>query len=133
MRSLALPFALWFSALQSISPSTETTARLVGIAGVLGTLTAMIYRLGVWRQQMEHTKEAVGAEIKAHREESAVFFDRIERRLEAIDHMLGAASDHQQRVSRWRTRIERRVERLEQNDDNEQANGGDYAGDTDRS
>jgi hypothetical protein len=85
-----LPFAVWLGALQALSPnvSVEQTARMAGIAGVLGTLTAMIYRLGVWRQEMENTKHNVGAEVRAYREESAMGFARIERRLERLERQL---------------------------------------------
>jgi hypothetical protein len=109
----------WLGALQSLRmspapmPGLESTARLVGIASLLGTLTVLIYRLGVWRQGMESTKHNIGGDVKAHREESAANFDRIERRLEAIDHMLAASSDHRARAVRWQSRTERRLERLE--------------------
>jgi hypothetical protein len=69
--------------------------------------------LGVWRQDMENTKDKVCAEVKAHREEAATHFDRVERRLDAIDHLLGAASERAERASRRLTRAERRLERLE--------------------
>lgn len=111
MRSALLSCVAWLGALQ-IS-GVDDTARLVGIASVLGTLTVLIYRLGVWRQEMENTRNNVGAEVKAHREESTANFDRIERRLEAIDHMLAAASEQRAHAARWQTRTARRLERLE--------------------
>ena len=85
---MLLPVAGWLSALQALgNPVTtlDSGARLAGIAGVLGTLTVLVYRLGVWRAEMEHTKEDVGAQVKAHREESTANFDRIERRLDALE------------------------------------------------
>ena len=91
----------------------DAVARLIGIASLLGTLTVLIYRLGVWRQEMEQTKHDVANEVKAHREESADNFDRVERRLEAIDHLLGAMPDRLARARRWQSRAERRLERLE--------------------
>jgi hypothetical protein len=63
----------------------DSGTHLVGIAGVLGTLTVLVYRLGVWRSEMEHTKHYVAEEVKAHREESAANFGRIERRLDALE------------------------------------------------
>lgn len=114
---LLLPFAAWLSALQLLSgsmPTLDGSARLAGIAGVLGTLTVLVYRLGVWRQEMEYTKHSVAAEVKAHREESAVHFERLEQRLEAIDHLVSAAAEYRLRTSRWQARTERRLERLEQ-------------------
>jgi hypothetical protein len=85
---MLLPFAAWLSALQALSDTVATLdsgARLAGLAGVLGTLTVLVYRLGVWRSEMEHTKEDVGAQVKAHREESTANFGRIERRLDALE------------------------------------------------
>ena len=114
---MLLPFAAWLSALQALSgavPTLDGSARLAGIAGVLGTLTVLVYRLGVWRQEMEYTKHSVTAEVKAHREESAVNFERLEQRLEAIDHIVSVAADYRLRTSRWQARTERRLERLEQ-------------------
>ena len=122
MRNALLTCIAWLGALQSLPPSpspalnVESTARLVGIASVLATLTVLVYRLGVWRQEMENTKQNIGAEVKAHRGESAVNFDRIERRLEAIDHLLAASAEHRVRLLRWQSRTERRLERLERAD-----------------
>jgi len=110
MRHALLSWAAWFGALQAIhSPFGfgDDAARIVGMAGVLGTLTVLVYRLGVWRQQMENARDTVGADVKAHREESAANFDRIERRLDAIDHLLSAAADH-------RVRSDRRLDRIEE-------------------
>jgi hypothetical protein len=116
MTPLLLPFAAWLSALQALSGPALTldgTARLAAVAGVLGTLTVLVYRLGVWRQQMEYTRHAVAAEVKAHREESAVHFERVEQRLEAIDHLVSAATEYRLRTNRWQQRTERRLERME--------------------
>ncbi|HEX5970492.1 MAG TPA: hypothetical protein VFY85_01115 [Gemmatimonadaceae bacterium] len=113
---LLLPFAAWLSALQALSGSALTldgSARLAAIAGVLGTLTVLVYRLGVWRSEMEHTKHDVAEEVKAHREESAVHFERVEQRLEAIDHLVSAAGEYRLRANRWQARTERRLERME--------------------
>ena len=114
---LLLPFAAWLSALQALSGSALTldgSARLAAIAGVLGTLTVLVYRLGVWRSAMEHTRDDVTEAVKAHREESAANFERLEQRLEAIDHVVSAAADYRLRTSRWQARTDRRLERLEQ-------------------
>lgn len=119
MRSALLSCVAWLGALQSWRTplaAGDDTARLVGIASVLGTLTVLIYRLGVWRQEMENTKNNVGAEVKAHREESASNFERVERRLDAIDHMLAAEADHRARAVRRQARTERRLDRLEELD-----------------
>lgn len=116
MRSVLLPYIAWLGALKSVSFSgigLEDTARLFAIAGVLASLSVLVYRLGVWRQEMENTKQNVAGEVKAHGEEAAVHFDRMERRLEAIDHLIAVASEERIRVARWRARTERRLERLE--------------------
>src|SRR2546423_5560220 len=113
MRALLLPFAGWLGVLQALTPHVPTvddTARLVGLASVLGTLTVLIYRLGIWRQEMENTKHNVGAEVKAYREESTVNFDRLERRLQAIDHLMAASSDHRLPALRSQARTDRRVD-----------------------
>jgi hypothetical protein len=109
-----LPSAAWLGMLQALtSPPVDTTARLVGIASVLGTLTVLVYRLGVWRQEMENTKHNVGAEVKAYREESSANFDRLERRIEAFDHLIAATSSQRARWARWQARTERRLDQLE--------------------
>ena len=119
MRGALLSSIAWLGALQSWGApvwTVESTARWLGIASVLGTLTALVYRLGVWRQDLENTKDKVAAEVKAHRGESSTNFSRVERRLDAIDHQLALASDERTRVHRWQTRTERRLERLERSE-----------------
>jgi hypothetical protein len=89
MMPLTLPLlsaASWLGVIGAV-PSTfagEGFARTAGIASVLGTLTVLVYRLGVWRQEMENTKYNVGAEVKAHRDESSANFARLEHRLDGI-------------------------------------------------
>lgn len=117
MRHALLSWVAWFSALQAIhSPFGfgDDAGRIVGMAGVLGTLTVLVYRLGVWRQQMENARDAVGADVKALREESGANFDRISRRLDAIDHLLSVAADHRARADRRQLRTERRLDRIEE-------------------
>jgi hypothetical protein len=116
--ALLLPFAAWFGALQAVAAKAsniDDTIRFIGLASVLGTLTVLIYRLGIWRQEMENTKHNIGAEVKAYREESTANFDRLERRLEAIDHMIGMTTEQRARAAKWQARTDRRLERLEQN------------------
>ena len=119
MRVTFLSCIAWLGALQSwipFSPPATTvfdTARLLGMASVLGTLTVLVYRLGVWRQEMENTRNNVAAEVKAHRDESTANLGRIERRLEAIDHLLAVGFEERVRVARFQSRIERRLDRLE--------------------
>lgn len=116
MRGTLLSILGWLGLLQSWSTtpwSLETFGRIAGIAGVLGTLTVLVYRLGIWRQEMENTKNNVAAEVKASREESAANFSRVERRFDAIDHLVTMTSEQQGRFARWQARAERRLERLE--------------------
>ena len=108
MRTIVLPSAAWLGVLQAfVPPGTyglgfETISRLVAIASVFGTLTVMIYRLGVWHQEMANTKNSVGSGI-----------ERIERRLEAIDNALTLANEFRVDVERWQVRMELRLHRLE--------------------
>jgi hypothetical protein len=116
MLSLVLPTAGWMGALQALIGPTagaDETTRMVGVAGVLATLTVLVYRLGVWRQEMENMKNNVGEQVKAYREESSTYFDRLDRRLEAIDHLMGASSERHQELARWQINTNRRLERLE--------------------
>ena len=103
MRAALLVYVGWLGALRSIGlqtpPTLDNGVRLLAGASVLGTLTVLVYRLGVWRQEMENTRDNVAAEVKAHREESASNFDRMERRLEAIDHLASISS-----YIRWHSR-----------------------------
>jgi hypothetical protein len=92
-------------------------ARLIGTVSVLGSLVVLVYRLGVWRQEMENTRNNVGAEVKAYREQSAANFDRIEARLAVIDRLVLESADLRARVSRTQECVTRRLEQLEQGRD----------------
>src|SRR6185437_12243206 len=119
MRLVLISSIAWLGALQSLGApiwTVDSAARWLGLASVLGTLTVLIYRLGVWRQQLEQTRDEVSAQVRAHREESGGCFHRIERRLEAMDHMLSLAADRQSSALRRQLRIERRLDRFEQSD-----------------
>ena len=59
MRVGVLLVAAWAGALRALQSAGVTAgaasdidqiARLIGLASVLGTLTVLVYRLGVWRQ-----------------------------------------------------------------------------------
>lgn len=117
LAALFLPFTGWLGALQAVTPragNIEDMGRFIGIASVLGTLTVLIYRLGVWRQEMENTKHNVGAELKAYHDESTANFDRLERRLDAIDQVVGLAADFRLVANRRQVCTDRRLARLEQ-------------------
>ncbi len=91
MRSLAIPFAIWVGVLQ-LPPSNQqlaslqATATLLSAAMAMAGLTVMVYRLGVWRQEMVNTKHNIGAEIARYREETNRDFDQLNRRLDSIEH-----------------------------------------------
>jgi hypothetical protein len=116
MRLLILPYAAWMGLVPLVAPfaARGDLPRFLATAGVLGSLTVFVYRLGVWRQEMENTKSNVGAEVRSYREVSAVNFARIEQRLEALDHMITDTMEFKERTSRRQRRLARRVERLEE-------------------
>ncbi len=117
MKSVFLPFLGWAGALQTMASATtslDTMARILGLAAVLGSLTVLVYRLGVWRQEMEHAKQGVGAPLESHRRESAAAFARLEERLDGIDRALSSIADHREATTRWQLRADTRLSRLEQ-------------------
>jgi hypothetical protein len=118
MRLLILNYAAWTGLVQLVTPPTSTLTgdlpRLLAAAGVLGSLTVLVYRLGVWRQEMESTKSNVEVEVRSHREEAAANFARVERQLEALDHMVTDYMDFKQQAQRRHQRTMRRLERLEE-------------------
>ena len=83
---LLLSSASWLGVLQAVPADivADGAAPTIGVASVFGTLTVLVYRLGMWRQEMENTKQNVCAEVKAHRDESAANFARLEQRLDGI-------------------------------------------------
>jgi hypothetical protein len=88
MRTFLLHAAAWASALQSVGTPPGIAgdpAHLIGAAGVLGSVTVFVYRLGVWRQDMENTRKNMGAELKLFRDEAAASFARMERRLDRLE------------------------------------------------
>src|SRR3954469_20916897 len=116
MRNTLLTSIGWASLLQAAgaaTPFTETWLRLIGAAGVLGTLTVLVYRLGIWRQEMEHTKQNVVGEVKAYRDDTAAALERIEQHLTAFDHLFTEATDRSQRTERRQSRMEKRLDGIE--------------------
>lgn len=110
-----LAFTGWFGTLQSVpSAANADLLRVASVAGLLSTLTVFVYRLGVWRQEMENTKNNIGAEVKAYHAACCANFDRLDRRLEGIDHVVTDVARRALRVTRWRTRTERRLGVLEE-------------------
>ena len=89
--AMLLPFAASLGAFQALAPkggTIEDTIRFAGLASILGSLTVAVYRLGVWRQEMENTKHSIGAEMKANREETTAHFARLDQRLESNERRL---------------------------------------------
>jgi hypothetical protein len=115
MKLLILTYAAWVGLVQLTAPAglSVDIPRLVSLAGVLGSLTVLVYRLGVWRQEMENTKSNVGTEVRSHREESASNFARVEQRLEALDHLMTDSMEFKRQALRWHKRTARRLDRLE--------------------
>jgi hypothetical protein len=113
MRLLILPFAAWMGLLSLAAPSPVASdfPQLFATAGVLGSLTVLVYRLGIWRQEMENTRSNVGAEVRSHREESTQNFARIETKL---DHMITDHNDFKRQAARWQHRTVRRLKRVEE-------------------
>jgi hypothetical protein len=93
MKSMILPFAVWLGVLQVVpAPPTTFTLQsvgaLLGVAGSLAGLTVLVYRLGVWRQEMHHARDVVGTQVANLRDQCAASFGRIDRRLTAIERRL---------------------------------------------
>ena len=109
MRALVLPFALWIGALQAIVPN-QGTAELCSAAAGLASITVMVYRLGVWRQEMVNMKHNVGAEVARYGQESAEQFARLERRFTAVERFIDAATEHRVQIERWQGRVDTTLE-----------------------
>jgi alpha-L-fucosidase len=115
MRSAVIPFAVWIGVLQ-VGPGSlgvQHVATLVSLAGALAGLTVMIYRLGVWRQQMQSTKDVVGVELTRYREESGRHFERMDRRFDTIDRFIDQTTEQRVVAERWQSAAEARLGRLE--------------------
>ena len=116
MKNLILPYAAWMGLVSLAAPvvAASDIPRIVATAGVLGSLTVLVYRLGVWRSEMENTRSNVGAELRGWRAESVSNFARMERQLEALNHMITDYVDFKRKASKWRLETLRRLERLEE-------------------
>ena len=112
MRGLILPFALWVGALQTVMPN-QGNAELFSAAAALASITVMVYRLGVWRQEMVNTKHNVGAEVARYRQESAAQFARLESRFTAVERFIEAATEHRVGIERWQGRVDTTLEAID--------------------
>lgn len=90
MRLLILPYAAAVALAQLATPPGVPVdiPRLVAMAGVLGSLAVLIYRLGVWRKEME-------------------------TRLDALDHLMVEAKEFRHQTLRRHRRTAKRLEQLE--------------------
>jgi len=117
MRSLIIPFAAWFAALQLPMPSPPATikeaAALITAAGGLASMTVLVYRLGGWRQEMQNTKVNVAGEIARYREEMVRSFDQLERRFTNIDRFIQAAAEQRVAGERWQARVDTTLEAVD--------------------
>ena len=112
MRILILPFALWVGALQAIAPTQDST-ELLSAAAALASLTIMIYRLGVSRQEMVDTKHNIGGEISRYREEFAEQFQRLENRFAAVERFIDAATEHRIGIEQWQGVVDTTLEAID--------------------
>ena len=103
------------------SSAMQSTSALLSIASTLAGLSILVYRLGVWRAEMQNTKHSVGAEVARYREESREGFARLERRFESLDQVVVTLNE--QRIA---------VERLQARTDTELAAMGRRLGDVER-
>ena len=115
MRGMFLSFAIWLGVLQipvaSQSPlSIANAGQLLGVAGALASLTVMVYRLGVWRQEMYNTKHDVGAEVARYREEVGKSFERLERRFTVFYQFIATANEQRVASERWQARADTKLE-----------------------
>ncbi len=111
MRALVLPFAVWIGVMQNFG-STQSSAESLSAAVALAGITVLIYRLGVWRQEMVNTKHNVGAEIARYRQESADQFRRLEQRFTAVERFIEGARDQRVGIERWQGRVDTTLETI---------------------
>jgi len=115
MRPL-IPFAFWLGALQLPLPeglAPESAASLLTAAATLAGLTVMVYRLGVWRQEMHNTKHNVGAELASGRKEMNQGLAQLNRRLDVFERHIDAATEQRVAIERWQARADTTLENHE--------------------
>jgi hypothetical protein len=118
MRSLlfpVLPFVVWLGILQlpvrTIDPrAPDDLATLLSLAAGLTGLTVAVYRLGVWREQMNNAKQNVGAQVARHREEANQHFANIEQRLGTIERYVAGGVEQRVALERWQGRVDTTLE-----------------------
>jgi hypothetical protein len=106
MRTLLIPFAIWIGVLQLPAVPGQSVAAVLTTASTLAGLTVLVYRLGVWRSEMQHTRHDVGAEIARFREESKQDFARLEQRFATMDQFIAAATEQRVAAERWQASVD---------------------------
>ena len=117
-RAPLVPFLLWLGVLQSpiaqvrtLEPHMpESFPGLLSIAATLAGLTVAVYRLGVWREQMNNAKDNVTAEVARHREEANQHFAAIEWRLASIERYVATGAEQRVALERWQGRVDVAIE-----------------------
>ena len=117
MRSLIFLFPIWLAGVQvplGLHPdSLQQVALLFTIAGALASATAMVYRLGVWRQAMQYVEHNVVAEMARHTSESNRNFARLDERFADIDRFMATVAEQRVTTERWQARIEATLDSVE--------------------
>jgi hypothetical protein len=115
MKFLILPYAAWMGLLSLAAPFVASDLpRIAATASVLATLTVLIYRLGVWRQEMENTKNNVGTEVRSYLDRSALNLARIEQQLARLDPVIKDYMAFKRFTERWQEDADERLNRLEE-------------------
>jgi hypothetical protein len=112
MRAVLYPFTIYFGALEALAPA-QSNAELLTVAAALASLTVLVYRLGVWRQEMLNLKNNVGAEVGRYREETVGRFTRLEHRFTAVERFMGLESRYRVSNDRWQTRVDTKLEAID--------------------
>ena len=106
-----IPFVVWLGILQlpvrtlDLHPA-DTTGGMISVAAALTGLTVAVYRLGIWREQMNITKQNVTAEVARHREEANQHFANIEHRLASIERHISGVVEQRASLERWQGRVD---------------------------
>jgi len=112
-----IPLVLWFTAVVQLplpdALAPEGAVAILTTAATLAGLIVMVYRLGVWRQEMHNIKHNVGAEVARYREETNQHLERLDRRFDAIDQHIAAATEQRVATERWQARADTTIENHE--------------------
>ena len=102
-------YSFWLSAFQVLTPELpqpDSPSSLLAAALTLAGLAVMVYRLGVWREEVANTTRALGAELARGRDDNTLNFANINRRLDTIDQANAATTEHRVAVERWQARAD---------------------------